>query len=198
MSGGDRVRLKELFFAARALSGEERATYLVEQCGDDTAVRNELEELLQAEEQAPEFLVQPAQAPGTIATALQLEGAAVERIGKLVRQSNTAERFVHTGELAEGGMGKILEVVDTDLRRSVAMKVIRGQNGALPSGETPGVDGVTMSRFLEEAQRTGQLEHSGVVPVYELGADDPGRDYFTRLRVRGQNLGANLRPAAAH
>ena len=198
MSGGDRVRLKELFFAARALSGEERATYLVEQCGDDTAVRNELEELLQAEEQAPEFLVQPAQAPGTIATALQLEGAAVERIGKLVRQSNTAERFVHTGELAEGGMGKILEVVDTDLRRSVAMKVIRGQNGALPSGETPGVDGVTMSRFLEEAQITGQLEHSGVVPVYELGADEQGRVYFTMRRVQGQNLGEILRRVEAH
>ena len=43
-------------------------------------------------------------------------------------------------------------------------------------------------RFIEEAQIAGQLQHPGVVPVYELGAFADRRPYFTMKLVKGRTL----------
>jgi len=43
-------------------------------------------------------------------------------------------------------------------------------------------------RFLREARVQGQLEHPSVVPVYDIGEDHEGREYFTMKRVRGRTL----------
>jgi serine/threonine protein kinase len=45
-----------------------------------------------------------------------------------------------------------------------------------------------LSRFLEEAQVTGQLDHPGIVPVHELGIDARGRVFFTMKLVKGKTL----------
>src|SRR5262249_8186996 len=47
-------------------------------------------------------------------------------------------------------------------------------------------------RFVEEAQIAGQLQHPGVVPVYELGAFADRRPYFSMKLVKGQTLSALL------
>src|SRR5439155_12137203 len=46
--------------------------------------------------------------------------------------------------------------------------------------------------FLEEAQISGQLQHPGIVPVYELGAFADQRPYFTMKLVKGQTLATLL------
>ena len=46
--------------------------------------------------------------------------------------------------------------------------------------------------FVEEAQIGGQLQHPGVVPIYELGTFGEGRPYFTMKLVKGQTLGELL------
>ncbi len=85
-------------------------------------------------------------------------------------------RYRLKGEIAHGGMGAILQVYDQDLRRHLAMKVIlEGKEHHL-------------SRFLEEAQVTGQLDHPGIVPVHELGLDSNGKVYFTMKLVKGETL----------
>ena len=70
-------------------------------------------------------------------------------------------RYVPQREIARGGMGAVLRVHDTDLRRDLAMKVMRGQDAAVSGSATGDVDPVQLSRFMEEAQVTGQLEHPG-------------------------------------
>ncbi|MCP3919276.1 MAG: protein kinase [bacterium] len=104
-----------------------------------------------------------------------LPDAATARVEQLAH-GDPRMRYELKGEIGRGGMGAILEVFDTDLRRSLAMKVM------LPGGEPQ------LARFLEEAQVTGQLEHPGVVPVHELGVDPGGRVYFTMKLVRGREL----------
>ncbi|MHC4777455.1 MAG: protein kinase domain-containing protein [Planctomycetota bacterium] len=86
-------------------------------------------------------------------------------------------RYAILEEIARGGMGAILKLVDKDIRRPVAMKVILGE-GDLDSIE----------RFVEEAQVTGQLEHPNIVPVHELGLNHEGRVYFTMKLVKGDAL----------
>ncbi len=50
MSAGSRKRTEELFQIGADLPAEERPAFLEEQCGDDTALRVEVEELLRAHE----------------------------------------------------------------------------------------------------------------------------------------------------
>jgi hypothetical protein len=100
-------------------------------------------------------------------------------------------RYQVEGELARGGMGVILRGRDRDLGRELAIKVLRADHR----------DNAAMARrFVEEAQIGGQLQHPGVVPVYELGRLPDGRPYFTMRLVRGQTLAALLaaRPDPAH
>ncbi len=48
-------------------------------------------------------------------------------------------------------------------------------------------------RFVEEAQIGGQLQHPGVVPVYELGSFVDRRPFFTMKLVKGRTLAELIR-----
>ncbi len=87
------------------------------------------------------------------------------------------------GEIARGGMGVILKGHDTDLGRDVAVKVLDGELAKRPA---------VVQRFVEEAQIGGQLQHPGIVPVYELGLMADERPYFTMKLVKGRTLAALL------
>ena len=87
------------------------------------------------------------------------------------------------GEIARGGMGVILKGHDTDLGRDVAVKVLDGELAKRPA---------VIQRFVEEAQIGGQLQHPGIVPVYELGLMADERPYFTMKLVKGRTLAALL------
>jgi WD40 repeat protein/serine/threonine protein kinase len=83
------------------------------------------------------------------------------------------------GEIARGGMGAVLKGRDTDLGREVAVKVLL---------ETHHDKTELLHRFVEEAQIHGQLQHPGIVPVYELGQFSDKRPYFTMKLVKGKTL----------
>ncbi len=105
-------------------------------------------------------------------------------LGRLTAARSRSDRFELRGEVARGGMGVILRAWDSDLRRTLAMKV-------LPDGVDTKRDEEPqrpLTRFLEEAQVTGQLEHPGIVPVHELGVDGKGCAFFTMPLVRGRDF----------
>ena len=87
------------------------------------------------------------------------------------------------GEIARGGMGTILKGHDTDLGRDVAVKVLDDEMSKNPA---------VVQRFVEEAQIGGQLQHPGIVPVYELGLMADDRPYFTMKLIKGRTLLALL------
>ena len=91
------------------------------------------------------------------------------------------------GEIARGGMGAVLKGRDTDLGRDLAVKVLLEQHRDDPD---------LVRRFVEEAQIAGQLQHPGVVPVYELGAFADRRPYFTMKLVKGRTLAEVLAAGA--
>jgi serine/threonine-protein kinase len=83
------------------------------------------------------------------------------------------------GEISRGGMGVILHVRDHSLERDVAVKVLR---------EDLSNDASVLHRFIAEAQIGGQLQHPGVVPVYELGRTSDQRPFFAMKLIRGRTL----------
>ena len=90
-----------------------------------------------------------------------------------------SQKYSIGGRLAKGGMGAILNARDLQIKRDVAMKVLldkkkRRENNVI--------------RFIEEAQITGQLEHPGIVPVYELGVNEESEVYYTMKYIKGVTL----------
>jgi eukaryotic-like serine/threonine-protein kinase len=88
-------------------------------------------------------------------------------------------RYRIDGEIARGGMGAVLKGRDPDLGRDVAIKVLR---------EDLRHDGELIRRFVEEAQIGGQLQHPGVLPIYELGTFADKRPFFSMKLVKGKTL----------
>jgi PAS domain S-box-containing protein len=81
---------------------------------------------------------------------------------------------------ATGGIGRVWLAHDADLGRDVALKELRPERAE---------DGSLWTRFLQEARITGQLEHPGVVPVYELAQRRDDRQPFYTMRfVKGRTL----------
>ena len=79
--------------------------------------------------------------------------------------------------------GRCFKGRDPDLGRDLAVKVLLEQHRDQPD---------LVRRFVEEAQIGGQLQHPGIVPVYELGTFADRRPYFTMKLVKGQTLAALL------
>jgi serine/threonine-protein kinase len=88
-------------------------------------------------------------------------------------------RLVTGGQFGEGGMSLLMEAVDTNLMRKVAMKILRDDKNK---------DEYELSRMVVEAQITAQLDHPNIVPIYELGVDKKKRLFFTMKKVQGRPL----------
>ena len=92
---------------------------------------------------------------------------------------NSGTRYRIDGEIARGGMGAVLKGRDPDIGRDVALKVLREDFRGDPE---------MVRRFVEEAQIAGQLQHPGVVPIYEMGALGDRRPFFAMKLVKGDTL----------
>ncbi len=88
-------------------------------------------------------------------------------------------RFQLLGELGRGGMGRVLEARDPELRRRVAVKVVIDPRG---------ISAAQLARFVAEAQVTSQLEHPNIVPVHDIGVTPDGEVYFVMKKVAGRSL----------
>lgn len=90
---------------------------------------------------------------------------------------STGPRYTRTSLHASGGAGHVWLARDSSIGRDVALKELRSANS------------VSQHRFLREAKITGQLEHPGVVPVYELGRDPvTERPFYVMRFIRGRTL----------
>ncbi len=114
-----------------------------------------------------------------LAAALSARGAcppaapAPRRLGK----------FDLLEELGSGSFGQVFRARDTELGRTVAVKVLRA--GRLASPED-------VDRFLREAKSAAQLQHPGLVALYETGQADDGTCYLVEEFVEGRTLAERL------
>src|SRR6516225_5032355 len=153
--------------ALEITSPAERAAFLDRACGDNPALRAEVEALLRAHEHSGDLLdlpetVQPTSAvpgpesPGTIIGPYKL----LEQIG-------------------EGGMGTVWMAEQTEpIQRRVALKVIK-----------EGMDSKqVLARFEAERQALALMEHPNIAKVLDAGKTPSGRPYFVMELVKGQPI----------
>ena len=99
-----------------------------------------------------------------------------------------SERYEDLGPLGVGGMGEVRRVRDLDLNRTVAMKTIRADLVATTQAIT---------RFIEEAQVSAQLQHPGIVSVHDFGLLPDGRAWFTMDEIRGTTFAEFIRQSGS-
>ncbi len=152
-----------IFFGARDMPDPRvRAAWLDHACGTDRALRERVERMLSAEQQADQFL---ADDPLRLDKAARGEGpGAVIGHYKLLQQ------------IGEGGCGVVyMAEQEEPIRRRVALKVIK-----------LGMDTrQVIVRFEAERQALAMMDHPNIARVLDAGATDTGRPYFVMELVRG-------------
>jgi len=163
-------RANELFLKALELrSSDERQEFLDSSCAGDTALRAEVEALLEASDKAGSFLQFSAPLPGASIDA----SAPAERPGTLIGPYKLLQ------QLGEGGMGTVFMAEQTHpVQRKVALKVIK-----------LGMDTrQVIARFEAERQALAMMDHVNIARVLDAGATETGRPYFVMELVHGMPI----------
>jgi eukaryotic-like serine/threonine-protein kinase len=104
-----------------------------------------------------------------------------------IERSASGDRYLDAGLLGRGGMGEVRRVDDQHLNRQVAMKILRAELRGFPESQR---------RFSRERFIIGQLQHPGIVPLYEAGTLDDGSPFYTMPELGQTTLGDLI--AAVH
>jgi serine/threonine-protein kinase len=172
MSPSSWDRVNALLDAALTRPLPERAAFLRSACGDDETLRREVESLLQAHDQADDFLSTPAHE--LIAPMPEQASSSQDA---LVGQEIDGYRILDV--LGRGGMGVVYKVKNLSLDRVEALKVI-----------APFLvrDDQFLRRFQIEARALARIHHPNIVTVHTLRESELGH-YLTMEYVDGQTLG---------
>ncbi len=168
MTPADYAKLKEIFFAALELTGEERAGFADSACGGDAELRERLLALLEAAREGDGFLEQPP-----VLAAESAEWGVIAsgtRLGpwEIVR------------EIGRGGMGTVYEArrAEGDFVRRTAVKVVRPEIATA----------FFLRRFRAERRILAGLDHPHIARLIDAGATSGGLPYLVLEFVEGEPL----------
>jgi serine/threonine protein kinase len=145
----------------------ERAAYLDQACGSDSALREKVISLLAAYEKGGDSF------DGLVETRVPAGPAgpsAPEGPGSIIGRYKLLQR------IGEGGMGVVyMAEQEEPVRRRVALKIIKF-----------GMDTKqVVARFEAERQALAMMDHPNIAKVLDAGATETGRPYFVMELVRG-------------
>jgi serine/threonine protein kinase/WD40 repeat protein len=162
--------LRAIFCAALSRTTPlQRADFLDEACQGKPELRQRIEALLRAHEQASGFLEEPSDTQ-----AFRASGpTAGERPGAVIGQ------YKLLGLIGEGGMGQVFVAEQQKpVRRQVALKVIKPGMGSRD----------VIARFEAERQALALMDHPNIAKVHDAGTTEGGQPYFVMELVRGISI----------
>lgn len=162
-------QMRELFASARELDAESQVAFLKEACGDDAALRNEIDVMIRLAEETiavPDMLsdrqrkrvdrMLKSRARGTASG--YSTGPAMETLGTLSHDA-TVGRYRIRRRIASGGMGSVYEAEQDKPKRRVALKMVNAHR----------MSPTLIERLQRESEILGRLQHPGIAQVYDAG-----------------------------
>ena len=162
------ARTKAIFLAALEREAADRAAFVCEACGEDDALREEVESLLASDRAAASF----GDTPAAALLASSRGAAETARLAAGMRLGNyRIEAFI-----AAGGMGEVYRARHLVLGREVAVKTVGGRS-----------DEAARRRLLREARHAATLAHPNVCTIHEVG-EEGGVPFIVMELVPGRSL----------
>jgi eukaryotic-like serine/threonine-protein kinase len=143
--------VEDLFEAALARPQEERRAFLDAVCPDSPGLRQRVEVLLQADDEAGSFLESPVLSTSDIHNR---QPCAAFEPGCVICDRFHIHRFI-----ACGGMGEVYEAWDSGLKERVAIKTIRPELAQHDDA---------LERFKREVKQARAISHPNVCRIHEL------------------------------
>jgi eukaryotic-like serine/threonine-protein kinase len=173
MDAARRQQIDTLCAAALDREPRERAAFVAAVCGDDVALRHEVEALL-AHARTAEGLTAPVVAVAAygMGEARATTLAAGTRIGP----------YEVLAPIGVGGMGEVYRARDTQLMREVAIKILPDSFATDPE---------RLARFRREAKVLASLNHPHIAAVYGLERFGDGQALVMEL-VGGEDLSQRI------
>ncbi len=173
------TRMESLIEQALGLAPEEREIFLRQECGNDQALRNELESLLENSEVA--FHVIQDLADNLVTPSLSDLGSHEPSIPNPDEQDLSGTTVAHyriINEVGMGGMGVVYKAFDSRLERTVALK-------CLPPGMK--LTNKNTSRFIREAQTAAAINHPNICHIHSI-SEQFGRHFIDMEYIEGDTL----------
>jgi serine/threonine protein kinase len=93
-------------------------------------------------------------------------------------------QYTRLGELGRGGQSVVCAATDEVVGREVALKELHSTPRDMPSDASE----AARARFIREVRLIGQLDHPGIVSVYELAQRADGTLFCAQKLIRGETL----------
>ncbi len=177
------ARIEQLFHSALKVDEPRRVDFLQETCGDDEALRRDVESLLAGEKHNEDFLESPALELAAKAIAAQSDEKTELPLTDPVQCNRelAGERISHyqiLERIGAGGMGVVYKARDLHLNRFVAIKVLPAERVT---------DSERKRRFILEARAASALNHPNIITVHDV-TNDHGLDFIVMEFVPGKTL----------
>ncbi len=166
-------QVKDLFAAALE-RGEDRDAWLGRVCGEDAALRNEVESLLAAHDGIGDFIAAPAAGDALQAADDAVAPESTPWPGRTLGYYRVVE------EIGRGGMSEVYLAVrdDSQFEQQVAIKVLRR-----------GYDFDSLTRrFRVERQILASLSHPNIAHLLDGGSTQEGLPYLVMEYVSGHPI----------
>lgn len=167
-------QVEEIFNVVVDLPPVERESYLKKSCGEDAALRKDVEKLLKADEQAENFIESPV--PMSHITRF-FETTVMEAQSEIM-SGRIIGQYKLLREIGRGGMGAVFlaERADKEFYQRVAIKLIKR-----------GMDtDFILKRFRNERQILANLNHPNIARLLDGGTTDDGLPYFVMEYIEGK------------
>jgi len=173
----DQARVKEVFTETLDHPEAERGAFLDGACGDDAALRREVEALLAALSERP--VLEAATLAAGRSMGLKPQASSPKPHGEGPGTRVGPYKLLQL--IGEGGFGAVfMAEQEHPVRRRVALKIIK-----------LGMDTrQVVARFEAERQALAMMDHPHIAKVLDAGATQTGRPYFVMELVRGDPITA--------